>query len=119
MIELDTQRNPPLCRLLICNGGVCGSNKDIPLQFLEDTWKEEGLHSAVAMKICGCQDACEHASVARIITAYGTEWFENLQKEHYQALLDWARDCRKADAVVSRPEILQKLRFKGHIRDRS
>lgn len=117
VISLDTHRASPLCRLLICNGGICGNNLDIPLESLEETWNAEGLHSTVSMKICGCQEACEHASIARIITPRGTEWFEHLEREHYDALLEWARDCQKENMLVPRPKNLQKRRFKGRIRD--
>lgn len=119
MISLEIQKPSSLCRLLICNGGICGNNSDIPLKLLEDTWHEEGLHAVISLKICGCQDACEHASIARIITPRGTEWFEHLEREHYDALLNWARDCQRENTLVPRPKVLQKKRFKGRIKDKS
>ena len=73
----------------------------------------------ISLKICGCQDACEHASIARIITPRGTEWFEHLEREHYDALLNWARDCQRENTLVPRPKVLQKKRFKGRIKDKS
>ncbi len=117
MISLDIKRTPPLCRLLICNGGSCGQNPDIKPESIKNVWNAEGLHATVAMKICECQDACEHASVARIITAYGTEWFEHLQEQHYQALIEWARECHRTQTLAERPSILERQRFRGHIRE--
>ncbi len=109
MINLDIQK--PLCRLLLCKGTTCGTNNELPTEFLEDTWKQEELHGVIGMKISTCQDACEHANVARVIIEGKSEWFGNLKREDYEALLAWARACRNANQLIDRPASLMQKRF--------
>lgn len=110
VISLDLPPRP-LCRLLICKGDTCGNNPELPAQLLEDTWKEEELQSVVGMKISTCQDKCEHAGVARIVTESGSEWYGNLNREHFEALIVWARACKEAGKMLERPDSLKKNTF--------
>lgn len=114
MIPLDSTR-PPLCRLLICSGDTCGKNPDIHPETLREIWNAEGLHETVSMKTSTCQDACEHASVARIITENGTEWFQNLHEQEYQELIAWARECKRTQSLAKRPPLLAHKLFRGQI----
>jgi len=109
-----------LGQVVVCKGCCCGqtgkARPGVPEEKLKATWKAERLHRIIQLTISGCLGPCDVANVVQIITPSGIEWFGRLEEEtHYDALIDWARACRRSAAVVPRPALLSAHQFEGYI----
>ena len=105
MLPLEISK--PLARLLICGDyKTCGQNAELNREWLEDTWRAEELHGTVALKITTCQDRCDHASVARVFSGESVIQYGGLKREHYEALVEWARECKRTGMAAAAPALL-------------
>ena len=103
-------------QLLLCLGCCCGrtdrGRPEVPLQRFKDVWHREHLNRTIQLTVSGCLGPCDVPNVAMILTSEGSEWYGHLEGDLvYEALIDWARDCAVAGAVVPRPHCLARHRF--------
>lgn len=114
---MATARRQPLAQIVFCRGCCCGrtekGNPELPVDRLRAVWKEEGLGFAVHLTVSeGCLGPCELANVALLITAAGAEWVGRMDGETvYDAIVDWARECKRAERLKPLPPELFARRF--------
>ena len=62
--------------------------------------------------ISGCLGPCDPASVLRVISRKGLQWFGGLREQwQYDLLLDWATASREAGVLLESPAELNRHRF--------
>ncbi len=108
-------------QVIVCKGCCCGDvargKPDVPVHHLKSAWKHGRLSEAVTLTVSDCLGPCELTNVAVVATAAGTQWFGNLcAQEHYDALVEWARETKEAGAPASVPENLEPHRFEMYWR---
>jgi cobaltochelatase CobN len=113
-------RRRVLGQVVVCKGCCCGQTgkgrPSVPEERLKATWKSERLHRVIQLTISGCLGPCDVPNVVQIITSDGIKWFGRLEEDaHYDALIDWARACRTACAIVPGPTLLSAYKFEGYI----
>jgi len=109
-----------LGQVVICKGCCCGrtdkGRPGLPEERLKATWKKERLLKTIQLTISGCLGPCDVANVVQVLTPEGIEWYGRLEREaHYDALIEWARACHAAGALLPRPTLLASHRFAGYI----
>jgi (2Fe-2S) ferredoxin len=121
-MQTDEQAAPHRTRihsqaqLLLCRGCCCGREDRgfpaVPVERIKAAWKAEKLNAAVQLTISGCLGPCDLPNVVLVLTAEGAQWFGRVESEaQYDALVEWARDCRRAQAALPLPEWLQAHRI--------
>jgi (2Fe-2S) ferredoxin len=109
-----------LAQIVLCKGCWCGrpdkGRPDLPEDRIKTIWKQERLNRTIQLTVSGCLGPCDVANVVQIITADGTEWYGRLDQDaHYEAIIDWARACNAAKAILPRPASLAVNQFEGYI----
>lgn len=120
-----TVHDQPICvntklrvlgQVLICKGCCCGNigsgKPPVPEAKLRSIWKAEKLNRTIQLTVSGCLGPCDIPNVVQVITDEGQEWYGRLEDDGpYDALIDWARACHKAKALLPRPHALVPHRF--------
>ena len=104
-------------QVLFCRGCCCGRTDrglpDVPVDRLKAAWKAEKLNRGVQLTISGCLGPCDQPNVALVLTAGGAHWYGRLDGDaHYDALLDWARECAATGTACPLPRDLDALRLR-------
>ena len=112
---LTTRVKSP-AQILLCKGCCCGRTDRnlpaVPVDRIKAVWKAEKLNKGVQLTISGCLGPCDLPNVAVIVTPREITWYGLLDGDaHYDALINWARDCLAAGAAVPPPEMLAAHRF--------
>lgn len=103
-------------QLLLCRGCCCGRPErgfpPVPVERIKAVWKSEKLNAAVQLTISGCLGPCDLPNVVLVLTAEGAHWFGRIETDaQYDALIDWARECRLARAPLPLPDWLERHRI--------
>lgn len=102
--------------VVVCNGCCCGNTDKghpvVPIDFLTNAWDEKGLNEYVKLRISRCLGPCSMHNVSLLRYDGGQEWLGKLSdKEHYEALLEWASNIAQNGKNRDLPEILSAHRF--------
>lgn len=105
-----------LAQVACCVGCCCGrvdrGFPPVPVERIKEVWKREKLNRTVQLTISGCLGPCDMANVILVMTAAGTEWFGGIEDEGvFTEVIDWARACHAACAVLPLPAALERHRF--------
>jgi len=105
-----------LAQVACCVGCCCGrvdrGFPPVPVERIKEVWKREKLNRTVQLTISGCLGPCDMANVILVMTAAGTEWFGGIEDEGvFTEVIDWARACHAAGAVLPLPAALERHRF--------
>ena len=97
-----------IAQVLVCNGCCCGRTEkgkpEIPLLWLKQEWKKQGLLKRVQLSISACLGPCDVPNVIAILSPTDHRWFGGLTSTaEYQALLDWAIRTRDAETITPLP----------------
>ncbi len=111
-------RKRPLAQLLFCRGCCCGrvdrGYPDVPVDRIKAVWKAEKLNRTIQLTISGCLGPCDMANVAAIVSSGTQEWFGGLaEPDHFDALIDWARQCHREQSLLPRPASLAPFQFEA------
>ena len=103
-------------RIYVCNGCCCGrvekGNPKVPVEELRSAWANKELENTVKLTISGCLGPCSMKNVSLIKTDSDQIWLGKLsEKEHYDALVEWALNIKETGASTELPELLSELRF--------
>lgn len=114
-MSLSTKRQA-LAQLVFCVGCCCGrtdrGRPEVPVDRLKAAWREGKLNGTVQLTISGCLGPCDLANVAVVLRPGGGEWVGGMAGDAvYDRLIDWARACHMAGAVLPLPAELASLRF--------
>jgi cobaltochelatase CobN len=114
-VLLATKRSA-LAQVVFCVGCCCGrtdrGRPEVPNERLKAVWRAEKLNSTVQLTISGCLGPCDLANVALVMGPEGNVWLGGMAGEEvYESLIDWARRCHAARAIVPLPEALGPFRF--------
>ena len=102
--------------VIICDGCCCGrvekGHDKVPIDDIKKAWKESELEDKEKLTISGCLGPCSMHNVSLVKTEKGQIWLGKLnEKEHYQALIDWAIEVSQSNDEVELPEFLSSHRF--------
>lgn len=105
-----------IAQVACCVGCCCGRTDRgfpaVPVDRLKAVWKTEKLNRTVQLTISGCLGPCDMANVILVMTAAGTEWFGGIEDESvFDAVIQWARGCHAASALLPLPPALTPFRF--------
>ena len=100
----------------VCNGCCCGKvekgHSEVPLNTLKAAWKEHGLEKNVKLTIANCLGPCSMHNVTLLKTDNGQTWLGKLSEdEHYNSIVEWARDITRYGARTKLPDNLVPLCF--------
>ncbi len=114
-IKIATKRQT-LGQVLVCLGCCCGredrGRPGIPLEWLKAEWKRGGVLKHVHLSISGCLGPCDVPNVVAIVRPEGQEWFAEIDRdEYYAVLLQWARASAEAGVLLETPALLRHKRF--------
>jgi hypothetical protein len=115
--SLPTTARAAVAQVACCVGCCCGrvdrGFPPVPVERLKEIWKREKLNRTVQLTISGCLGPCDMANVILVMTAAGTEWFGGIDDEGvFTAVIDWARACHAAQALLPVPAVLERHRFR-------
>jgi hypothetical protein len=82
---------------------------------MKTSWKTERLKRTIQLTVSGCVGPCDVANVVQIVTSAGTQWFGGLREADYDTLLEWARACSAAHAILPVPPAMMRHRFEGYL----
>ena len=107
---MNTNRHA-LGQVILCKGCCCGQTErgkpEVPVDRIKEIWKREKLNRSVQLTVSGCLGPCDVANVVLLMTADGAEWLGGIAgNAEYDDLIQWARDCHAAGAVLPLPESL-------------
>jgi cobaltochelatase CobN len=116
MDALLATKRTALAQVVFCVGCCCGrtdrGRPEVPVERLKAAWRAEKLNGTVQLTISGCLGPCDLANVALVIVPEGGVWLGSLDGgATYEALIDWARRCHAAQAILPLPETLGPFRF--------
>lgn len=105
-----------IAQVACCVGCCCGRTDrgfpPVPVERLKAVWKEEKLNRTVQLTISGCLGPCDMANVILVMTATGTAWFGGIADDGvFEAVIDWARACHAAQALLPLPAVFERHRF--------
>jgi cobaltochelatase CobN len=105
-----------VAQVALCRGCCCGAvqkgNPEVPVEWIKDEWKKRALKKSIQLTISGCLGPCDLSNVITISDASGSVWLGNIRNmNQYQALLDWASQCKVAGDLLPLPEELAASRF--------
>jgi hypothetical protein len=106
-----------LGQVVLCKGCCCGRTDrglpEVPVGRIKEIWQREKLNRSIQLTVSGCLGPCDVPNVVLLITAEGTEWLGRVAGEAaYDKLIQWARDCQAAGALLPLPESLAENRLK-------
>ena len=100
-----------LGQLVLCKGCCCGRTDrglpEVPVERIKEIWRRETLNRSIQLSVSGCLGPCDVPNVVLLIAPNGTEWLGRIVGNvAYDQLIQWARDCHAAGALVPLPESL-------------
>jgi hypothetical protein len=100
-----------LGQVVLCKGCCCGRTDrglpEVPVERVKEIWQREKLNRSVQLTVSGCLGPCDVPNVVLVITPEGTEWLGRIVGDPaYDQLIQWARNCHAAGALVPFPESL-------------
>ena len=106
-----------LGQLVLCKGCCCGRTDrglpEVPVERIKEVWRREKLNRSIQLTVSGCLGPCDVPNVVLLITPKGTEWLGRIAGDAaYDELIQWARDCHAAGALVPMPDSLAENRLK-------
>ena len=106
-----------LGQLILCKGCCCGRTDrglpDVPVARIKQVWEREKLNRSIQLTVSGCLGPCDVPNVVLLLTPQGAEWLGRVAGDAaYDRLIQWARDCHAARALVPLPESLAENRLK-------
>ncbi len=115
MSELQTNR-VALGQLLLCKGCCCGQTgrglPEVPVERIKAAWKSDRLNRTIQLTISGCLGPCDVPNVALVLTPERAEWLGLIAGDDaYDQLIEWARGCSAAGAVLPLPEAFAENRL--------
>src|ERR1700677_2911458 len=104
-------RRQALGQLIFCNGCCCGRTDrgfpEVPVGRIKEVWKRESLNGSIQLTISGCLGPCDVPNVVLVMTPEGSTWLGRVCGDAaYEQLIQWARDCHEAKALVPLPKSL-------------
>ena len=95
----------------VCNGCCCGKvekgHSEVPLKALKAAWKEHRLEKSVKLTVVDCLGPCSMHNVTLLKTDNGQTWLGKLsENNHYNSIVEWARDIAKYGTNTKLPENL-------------
>ena len=95
----------PLGQLILCKGCCCGRTDrglpEVPVERIKEIWRREKLNGSIQLTVSGCLGPCDVPNVVLILTADRAEWLGRIVGDaSYDLLIQWARDCHVAGALV-------------------
>jgi hypothetical protein len=105
-----------LGQVVLCKGCCCGRTDrglpEVPVERLKEFWQREKLNRSIQLTVAGCLGPCDVPNVVLLITPEGNEWLGRIAGDAaYDQLIQWARDCHAAGALVPIPESLTRHRL--------
>ena len=108
-----TTKRLVLGQLTVCAGCCCGDvargHPAVPVEWLKEEWRRQGLLKRVQLTISGCVGPCDVPNVVVITSARGTEWLGRITDlSQYQTLVAWAKRSRDKGVLLPLPDELRK-----------
>jgi len=105
-----------LGQMILCEGCCCGRTDrglpEVPVERIQEIWQREKLNRSIQLSVSGCLGPCDVPNVVLLITAERMEWLGRIAGDAaYDLLIQWARDCHAAGALVPLPESLAENRL--------
>jgi cobaltochelatase CobN len=105
-----------LGQLIVCKGCCCGRTDrglpEVPVERIKEIWRREKLNRSIQLTVSGCLGPCDVPNVVLILTSDPPEWLGRIAGDaSYNLLIQWARDCHVAGALVPMPEPLAENRL--------
>lgn len=102
--------------VIVCNGCCCGNtgkgHPEVPINFLTEEWNKYCLNEHVKLRISKCLGPCSMHNVSILRTEESQQWLGNLsQKEHYESIVEWARNVAKDKNNYDVPNLLLSHKF--------
>lgn len=95
-----------IAEVIICGGGSC----DVPREWLQTAWREQGIWRSVGLIFSECMGYCEDSVNMRIITREKTYSLSRIQEQcAYDALIEWAKTVHTGKALAELPAALSAL----------
>lgn len=106
--------------VIVCDGCCCGrvekGHNKVPINDIVQLWNESELGDNVKLTISGCLGPCSMHNVSLLKTEKEQIWLGKLsEKEHYEALVEWAIEVSQSSDEVELPEVLLPHRFVRNI----
>jgi hypothetical protein len=110
-----TTKRVVIGQVIVCSGCCCGAvqrgKPEVPVDWLKQTWRTQGLLKNIQLTISCCLGPCDLPNVVRISSSANDIWLGNVTREHYAVLVDWAVQSKSAGAFVPLPRSLDSFRF--------
>ena len=105
-----------LGQVVLCKGCCCGRTDRglpaVPVERIKEIWRREKLNRSIQLTVSGCLGPCDVPNVVLIVTSDRPEWLGRIAGDaSYDLLIQWARDCHVAGALVPMPEPLAENRL--------
>jgi cobaltochelatase CobN len=102
--------------LILCKGCCCGRTDrglpEVPVDRIKEIWRREKLNRSIQLTVSGCLGPCDVPNVVLILTFDPPEWLGRIAGDaSYDLLIQWARDCHAAGALVPMPGPLAENRL--------
>ena len=103
-------------QVIVCSGCCCGAiqrgKPEVPVDWLKQTWRSQGLLKNIQLTISCCLGPCDLPNVVRISSSANDTWLGNITRlEQYALLVDWAVQSKAAGRFLPLPESLDGFRF--------
>ena len=113
---MNTKRQV-LGQVVLCKGCCCGRTDrglpEVPVERIKEIWQREKLNRSIQLTVSGCLGPCDVPNVVLVITPERNEWLGLIEGDTaYEQLIQWARDCHEAEALIPLPESLAENRLK-------
>jgi cobaltochelatase CobN len=119
---VNTKRQA-LGQLILCKGCCCGRTDrglpEVPVEWIKEVWQKEKLNRTIQLTVSGCLGPCDVPNVVLMITPEGNEWLGRIEGAAYDQLIEWARACQAAGAVVPLPETLAGQRLQRFLTEKA
>ena len=97
--------------MFVCDGCCCGrtekGHNEVPVSRLKTAWQKEKLDKKINLKISNCLGYCSLHNVTVLKNKTRKTWIVKLSsKEHYDAVISWARDVAECGSKAKVPNIL-------------
>lgn len=100
-----------ICRACCC-GNTDRGKPEVPVEWMKNEWKRQGLKKNIQLTISGCLGPCDLSNVVSISCAEWTAWLGAIREFRiYAALLKWASASREAGRALPLPAELNRFRF--------
>jgi hypothetical protein len=87
-----------------CCGNVAAGRPAVPVDWLKQEWRRQGLLKRVQLTVSGCVGPCDVPNVVVVTGAAGTQWLGAITElSQYQELLAWAGRSRDEGVILPLP----------------